>query len=237
MDTRSVTENILECLFHPAFPDPSSQIQKAMTEEFKQWFQSQGCEWKIPHCANIVLIYIACISQPAGSPQSLVGGLCQEQQEQAYRRHFYFHWPFSRCAPGWRTPSSSRSASSPCPRCFVSERRSRFNVRQAAWSARVRNWRRARLARWSYGNPRSTCLHRRGARLRNRRWRDDLWSRLWRHNHSGCRRLSKRWRISEPPASPGWIRLVWSGAASLRSAAIFLRSSATFVRSAAALVR
>ncbi|GHJ86223.1 hypothetical protein NliqN6_2625 [Naganishia liquefaciens] len=42
MDTRSVTENILECLFHPAFPDSSSQIQKAMTDEFRNWFQSQG---------------------------------------------------------------------------------------------------------------------------------------------------------------------------------------------------
>jgi hypothetical protein len=44
MDTRSVTENILECLFHPAFPDSSSQIQKAMTDEFRNWFQSQGRE-------------------------------------------------------------------------------------------------------------------------------------------------------------------------------------------------
>jgi hypothetical protein len=43
MDTRGVTENILECLFHPAFPDSSSQIQKAMTEEFRNWFQEQGC--------------------------------------------------------------------------------------------------------------------------------------------------------------------------------------------------
>lgn len=44
INTRDVTENILECLFHPAFQDPSSQIQKAMTDEFKQWFQEQGCE-------------------------------------------------------------------------------------------------------------------------------------------------------------------------------------------------
>ncbi|KAI5455097.1 hypothetical protein NCC49_002368 [Naganishia albida] len=42
MDTRSVTENILDCLFHPAFANPNSQIQKAMTDEFHQWFQSLG---------------------------------------------------------------------------------------------------------------------------------------------------------------------------------------------------
>jgi hypothetical protein len=69
MDTRSVTENILECLFHPAFGNPNSQIQKAMTEEFHQWFQSQGCEYSPLACASRIAEDSSFVfSQPEGSP-------------------------------------------------------------------------------------------------------------------------------------------------------------------------
>ncbi|KAI9638574.1 putative heterokaryon incompatibility protein HET-C [Dioszegia hungarica] len=42
MDPREVTEPVLECLFHPDFAKPHSQIQRLMLDTVRQWIDEQG---------------------------------------------------------------------------------------------------------------------------------------------------------------------------------------------------
>lgn len=152
MDTRGVTENILECLFHPAFPDQTSQIQKAMTEEFRKWFQEQGC--KSLHLLLMQML-IARSSQPARNFESPICRLCQSQQEQAYRRQLHHYGPFPWRAARWRLASRPSSASSARSWSAVFEYSTRLDVRQIAWPARIRY-------------RRSTCMARRTSRCPSR---------------------------------------------------------------------